>query len=814
MGKKIDYNSNVYCLDIETTTLEEGAVLYLGSIAHLNLSENFRNIDSSNIEQIVVLDTFFRTYDDLDTVLYNLNARNMISVVYVHNLGYEWTFIYKNSTFCHFQYDDELSLYTNSNEPLFVRCGNVEFRDSLKLLNCGLRTLGNRLGYEKLEIDYQDKVFSWSDLEPIEYEYNKRDVFLTLLGIVSEWKKYAWIKDYKDGLSVYTYTGFTRRNNLKNARINKPLKTRTGKGYKLADLYLNECRREMPRAREDVLWLQDIFSGGYVAANPSFVGIPCEDVQSYDFKSSYPASTLERNYPFRFRPYERDDMLEKVIEMDEVNYNYNIVCGKVENGLFEHWRQPCLEYFMATLTLSDLRIKSFWGKSGNNRKSNQMPLISESKTNIAKMGFNERRYNNVKVINGKLFTAHMVEVKVTAVDLLSYHLFYDFKIERCEKLWIADQARGVHEFVVRSNLEYLKLKVGLGPINVKAEHGETITKEDFFFENYYLLDEVEIESLLELQKTDRDLFEDTIHELYLMSKNHLNAQYGINVERLLKEQISMEWDEESGMSYNAEEGDYSELLRKGVMRNFITGLHITAYSRLALATYTYCLFVHTDAYVLYWDTDSIKVMGDAETVKEIMAKCRRIFLGVVHKATQYYKIGTMEYEGTYKYFCTWGSKKYITSDGEKIHCTIAGVSKRGGSDMYTYLFHVYCEDNFELLCKDFFRPNIVIDSSVTGKLGSLYENNYINDYFIDKNGKGGYIHAFSGVRLVPADYTILATPSRVNCLYIYQLKDFQPDEWEDPLDMMPCKIYREGDKFLFEYAKQFKVRELNLFEVL
>lgn len=41
MGK-LEYNPNIYVTDIETTDIEEGAVLYLGSMASINLSDNFK----------------------------------------------------------------------------------------------------------------------------------------------------------------------------------------------------------------------------------------------------------------------------------------------------------------------------------------------------------------------------------------------------------------------------------------------------------------------------------------------------------------------------------------------------------------------------------------------------------------------------------------------------------------------------------------------------------------------------------------------------------------------------------------------------
>ena len=99
----------------------------------------------------------------------------------------------------------------------------------------------------------------------MEYEYNRRDCFLTLLAIVSEYKKYDWIHSLEDALSVYTYTSFTRKNNLKEETINKKVFLKNGKQRKessLSKLYLAECRRELPDSKETVEWLEDLFCSG------------------------------------------------------------------------------------------------------------------------------------------------------------------------------------------------------------------------------------------------------------------------------------------------------------------------------------------------------------------------------------------------------------------------------------------------------------------------------------------------------------------------------------------------------------------------
>lgn len=80
MGK-LEYNPNIYVTDIETTDIEEGAVLYLGSMASINLSDNFKNINYSNIEEKARFHGFYRTYNELDEMLIDINNSGYKTVI-------------------------------------------------------------------------------------------------------------------------------------------------------------------------------------------------------------------------------------------------------------------------------------------------------------------------------------------------------------------------------------------------------------------------------------------------------------------------------------------------------------------------------------------------------------------------------------------------------------------------------------------------------------------------------------------------------------------------------------------------------------
>lgn len=87
----------------------------------------------------------------------------------------------------------------------------------------------------------------------------------------------------------------------------------------------------------------------------------------------------------------------------------------------------------------------------------------------------------------------------------------------------------------------------------------------------------------------------------------------------------------------------------------------------------------------YSDTDSWKVYGDIHNAVRVNEEYNHFIEGIVHNSEDY-NIGYFDYEELYAYFATLGCKKYITSDGEEIKCTIAGVNKRATSKAFTELF--------------------------------------------------------------------------------------------------------------------------------
>ena len=103
--------------------------------------------------------------------------------------------------------------------------------------------------------------------------------------------------------------------------------------------------------------------------------------------------------------------------------------------------------------------------------------------------------------------------------------------------------------------------------------------------------------------------EKTISTLYLTSKNKINAQYGINAQKLLANDIYYNLDEDQFLQERQ-----NHIETKVLYRDFIARIYVTTCSRLNLFRFGKLLVEKTDTVLLYSDTDSWKFCGDLENV--------------------------------------------------------------------------------------------------------------------------------------------------------------------------------------------------------
>lgn len=189
-------------------------------------------------------------------------------------------------------------------------------------------------------------------------------------------------------------------------------------------------------------------------------------------------------------------------------------------------------------------------------------------------------------------------------------------------------------------------------------------------------------------------------ELYMNSKGELNAQYGVQVTKVISDTITYEdmngWDKKELTASEIDE----KLEKMKESFNQITayqvGIFITAYNRRAL--YTALMKVETETKKLvYWDTDSCKHLRDPK-IDAIFEELNRINKEEMDAAMKHHgfdpertrpknpegkvcQLGCWERETSkkaYNAFKCLGAKRYCYRyEGEDdFHITVAGVPKK------------------------------------------------------------------------------------------------------------------------------------------
>lgn len=365
-GKKID--NNIYSFDIETTS-------YLklnGKIYNASSYENFNKKEKEQVEYYSIMyiwmfsinDTVYygRTWEELKE-FWELLAQNIPEkkIVFIHNLSYEFQFLRSQ-----FDFRDVFARTKRKVMKAFLPYYNIEFHCTYFMTNIGLEKLAEtfKLPIKKLvgNLDYDKLRCPVTKLTKKELLYCENDC-----------------------LVIYHYIKLELENYL---RVDKIPITSTGKVRReLQELvykdisYRRNMRKSINTNPHIYNLLIEAFQGGYTHANWIYADEILENVDSYDFTSSYPYVMTAYKYPMS--EFVKDDV-KSVKDMYRL-YAYLLV----------------------------VRFKNLKCKYFNN-------FISASKCRYIK---------KAKYDNGRIMQADEIEIVLTDIDfkfiLKSYNCEYE-----------------------------------------------------------------------------------------------------------------------------------------------------------------------------------------------------------------------------------------------------------------------------------------------------------------------------------------------------------------------------------------------------
>ena len=370
-GRKEKYDNTIYSFDIETTSYLVLNDLVLPAEDYENLTkkeqQECKKCSCMYIWMFSINDTVYygRTWEEFVIFMGRLNeAVPELKIIFVHNLAFEFQYIKS-----YFKMKEVMARVSHKVMKARLKDYNVEFRCSYIMTNSALAELPKtfNLPVKKLvgNLDYNKVRTPKTTLTEEELAYCENDCLVVYHYIRYELQTYENVKNIP-----LTATGHVRRE-LKN------LIRRDYKYKRLTAKMINT---------NPVIYamLCEAFAGGFTHANYTYASDIIENVDSWDFTSSYPYVMVTHRFPSdKFTPC-------NVKRIEQMNPN---------------------NAYLMRIRMTNVKSK-YW----NN-------FISQSKCRSIKGG----RYDN-----GRVIKADSLEITLTDVDFRVLYESYSFEYEILE----------------------------------------------------------------------------------------------------------------------------------------------------------------------------------------------------------------------------------------------------------------------------------------------------------------------------------------------------------------------------------------------
>ena len=264
-GKHVEYIDTTCTFDIETTNDDADGFAY-----------SFQTC----VGGVVVVPRYFEDWAEIVETLcdkWHITDKRKL-VVYVHNLGYEFTYLIQLLTL---RWGDCKALYTKSRKPLTLEFANgIEFRDSLKLFQKSLAKATKGCKHEKLKGDLDYTVYRTPDtpLDDKEFAYCVNDV----LGLYEAIERMKKEHGFNEATIPLTNTGLVKQ------EVNKNLNR--DKGFA-------KIKDALTLSKNQTYIAYKAMAGGDTHGARWKAGYTFKNCNSYDFKSAHPSQQLLWKFP-------------------------------------------------------------------------------------------------------------------------------------------------------------------------------------------------------------------------------------------------------------------------------------------------------------------------------------------------------------------------------------------------------------------------------------------------------------------------------------------------------------------------------------
>lgn len=300
----------------------------------------------------------------------------------------------------------------------------------------------------------------------------------------------------------------------------------------------------------------------------------------------------------------------------------------------------------------------------------------------------------------------------------------------------------------------------------------TITEQDFYtYREFYSWERIVVTNLRVYEKgyLPKD-FTDAILDLYsqktklkgiegqeleyMISKNMLNAAYGMAVTDPVRMEFNYIYDEFVSSKQDVGEAIERYNLDKKRFLFYPWGVWVTAYCRRNLFSaikaagedYVYAdtdsvKILHPEKHTTYFEEYNAGILSRIENAAEFRRQDPTVY-SPVNRNGKECPIGLWDFEGIYDRFKTLGAKRYLVQVGDDYKLTVAGTNKKKSCD---YL--VSTGSPFEE-----FDDDLTIPASSTGKNLLTYIDTECEGIVIDYLGEPYPYHELSFIHMEGTEY--------------------------------------------------------------
>ena len=405
--KDSGYNQTGVSFDIETTSYINSNGEHRGTMWHWQIGIGPNAICGRDWESCV---KFFNLMNEYAI------RENFSIIVWVQNFSFEWQWIkgwfdwnIKKKT----GFPDVFA--KSDREILKANTGNLEFRCSMTLANCGLAKFQKNynLSIGKLDGDLDYELIRTSKTKTItnkERAYCINDVL-----VLTEWHEKYIISEFisKNKEIPLTSTGIVRAD-IKDAFNELPKSER--KEYK------TEIRNAFPSLEMYQVFRENLFRGGLVHANASLCNALLDsngDGAGEDLKSAHPGNALLEKFPYKFYRMNKN--------------NWKLILEECRTGDFA---------FFGSFRFYEIQAKGWHCLESKNK------LVDYS---------SDAFFENGRLACCNSSKDSFIEVVLTELDFFNYEKMYDWKRVECDYIYESEK-KPLPDFVRKTFCKYFDLK--------------------------------------------------------------------------------------------------------------------------------------------------------------------------------------------------------------------------------------------------------------------------------------------------------------------------------------------------------------------